>query len=282
MAIRICQFQPETRVPLEQIIILAIVQGITEFLPISSSGHLILIPVLTGWKDQGLITDVMVHMGSFVAVLVYFWRDVIKLIKGGLDLLRLKMSLNARMALWIILATIPAVIFGLYVKKTGLIDHVRGAEIVAWNAIIFGVLMYLADRFGPSLKRMEDIGLPTALAIGVAQAIAIIPGTSRSGITMTAGRALGMTRPEAARFSFLLGIPAIAGAGVLVLSEAVSAGETISADAMLAALLTFFSALAAIAFLMALIKRVSFVPFVIYRLILGVLLLWLIHSGYIA
>jgi len=269
-------------VSIEQIIILALVQGITEFLPISSSGHLILIPVLTGWKDQGLITDVMVHMGSFVAVLVYFWRDVIKLTKGGLDLLRLKMSVNARMALWIILATIPAVIFGLYVKKTGLIDSVRGAEIVAWNAIIFGILMYLADRFGPRIKRMEDIKLPTALAIGVAQAVAIIPGTSRSGITMTAGRALGMTRPEAARFSFLLGIPAIAGAGVLVLSEAVAAGETISNDAILAAILTFFSALAAIAFLMALIKRVSFLPFVIYRLALGLFLLWLIHNGTIA
>jgi undecaprenyl-diphosphatase len=269
-------------VSIEQIIILAIVQGITEFLPISSSGHLILIPVLTGWKDQGLITDVMVHMGSFVAVLVYFWRDVIKLIKGGFDLLRLKMSVNARMALWIILATIPAVIFGLYVKKTGLIDSVRGAEIVAWNAIIFGILLFLADYFGPKLKRMEDISLPTALTIGVAQAIAIIPGTSRSGITMTAGRALGMTRPEAARFSFLLGIPAIAGAGVLVLSEAVAAGETISNDAILAAILTFFSALAAIAFLMALIKRVSFLPFVLYRLALGAFLLWLIHNGTIA
>lgn len=268
--------------PIEQIIILAIVQGITEFLPISSSGHLILVPVLTGWKDQGLITDVMVHMGSFVAVLVYFWRDVIKLTLGGIDLLRLKFSLNAKMALWILIGTVPAVIFGLYVKKTGLIDAVRGAEIVAWNAIIFGVLMYVADRFGPKQKHMEDIGWRAALAIGVAQAIAIIPGTSRSGITMTAGRALSMTRPEAARFSFLLGIPAIAGAGVLVLSEAVAAGETISTDAILAAILTFFSALAAIAFLMALVKRVSFLPFVLYRLALGFFLLWLIRNGVIA
>ncbi|MGI9481669.1 MAG: undecaprenyl-diphosphate phosphatase [Hyphomicrobiales bacterium] len=267
---------------IEQIIVLAIVQGITEFLPVSSSGHLILVPTLSGWKDQGLITDVMVHMGSFVAVLVYFWRDVVKLTKGGIDLLRLKFTLNARMALWIIIGTIPAVIFGLYVKKTGLIDQVRGAEIVAWNAIIFGILMYIADRFGPKQKHMEDIGWRTALAIGVAQAIAIIPGTSRSGITMTAGRALSMTRPEAARFSFLLGIPAIAGAGVLVLSEAVAAGETISGDAVLAAVLTFFSALAAIAFLMALVKRVSFLPFVIYRLALGFLLLWLIQNGTIA
>lgn len=267
---------------IEQVVILALLQGITEFLPISSSGHLILLPILTGWKDQGLITDVMVHMGSFVAVLAYFWRDVLDLIKGAFDLVRRIESVNARKALYIVLATIPAVIFGLFVKVTGIIDAVRGAEIVAWNAIIFGILMYLADRYGPKLHTMEDISLRTAMLIGVAQAIAIIPGTSRSGITMTAGRALGMTRPEAARFSFLLGLPAIGAAGVLVLSEAVAEGQTISADAWLAALLTFFAALAAIAFLMALVKRVSFLPFVIYRLLLGFALLWLVYSGVLA
>lgn len=267
---------------IEQVVILALIQGITEFLPISSSGHLILLPILTGWKDQGLITDVMVHMGSFVAVLAYFWRDVLDLIKGAFDLVRRIESVNARKALYIILATIPAVIFGLFVKVTGIIDAVRGAEIVAWNAIIFGILMYLADRYGPKLHAMEDISLRTAMLIGVAQAVAIIPGTSRSGITMTAGRALGMTRPEAARFSFLLGLPAIGAAGVLVLSEAVAEGQTISSDAWLAALLTFFAALAAIAFLMALVKRVSFLPFVIYRLLLGFALLWLVYSGVLA
>ncbi|NNF77522.1 MAG: undecaprenyl-diphosphate phosphatase, partial [Rhizobiales bacterium] len=182
---------------IEQVVILALLQGITEFLPISSSGHLILLPILTGWKDQGLITDVMVHMGSFVAVLAYFWRDVLDLLRGALDIVRRIKSDNARKALYIILATIPAVIFGLFVKVTGIIDAVRGAEIVAWNAIIFGILMYVADRYGPKIHRMEDISLRTAMLIGVAQAVAIIPGTSRSGITMTAGRALGMTRPEA-------------------------------------------------------------------------------------
>ncbi len=264
---------------IEQVVILALIQGITEFLPISSSGHLILLPILTGWKDQGLITDVMVHMGSFVAVLAYFWRDVLDLIRGAFDLVRRVESVNARKALYIILATIPAVIFGLFVKVTGIIDAVRGAEIVAWNAIIFGILMYLADRYGPKLHAMEDMTLRMAMLIGVAQAVAIIPGTSRSGITMTAGRALGMTRPEAARFSFLLGLPAIGAAGVLVLSEAVAEGQTISGDDWLAALLTFFAALGAIAFLMALVKRVSFLPFVIYRIVLGVGLLWLVYSG---
>ena len=125
---------------IEQIIVLAIIQGITEFLPISSSGHLILVPALTGWPDQGLIVDVMVHMGSFLAVIAYFWRDILNLTIGGLNLLRGQLTDHGRMALLILAGTIPAVAFGLFVKKTGLIDAVRGPEIVAWNAIIFGVL----------------------------------------------------------------------------------------------------------------------------------------------
>lgn len=264
---------------LEQILVLAIIQGITEFLPISSSGHLILVPVLTGWKDQGLLTDVMVHMGSLLAVLAYFWRDVLRLAVGGLNLLRGRMSDDGRMALYIVAATIPAVAFGLLAKKTGLIDGIRGPQIVAWNAIIFGIVMYFADRFGAQLRAMEQMRLGPAMMIGVAQAIAIIPGTSRSGITMSAARALGFTRPEAARFSFLLGIPAIAGAGVLVFGEALSNGETISNDAIMTGALTFFTALGAIAFLMAAVRKMSLLPFVIYRLVLGVVLLWLVYAG---
>jgi undecaprenyl-diphosphatase len=265
---------------IEQIIVLAVIQGITEFLPISSSGHLILVPALTGWRDQGLITDVMVHMGSFLAVLAYFWRDVWRLSVGALNLLRGRMSDDGRMALYIVAGTVPAVVFGLFVKKTGFIDAIRGPEIVAWNAIIFGIVMYAADRFGRHAKPMEHMTLSPAVLIGIAQAVAIIPGTSRSGITMSAARALGFTRPEAARFSFLLGIPAIAGAGVLVLGEALGSGETISNDALLTGGLTFFTALGAIAFLMALVKRMSLTPFVIYRLILGAVLLWLVYSGF--
>ena len=267
------------RVLIEQIIVLAIIQGITEFLPISSSGHLILVPALTGWKDQGLITDVMVHMGSFLAVLVYFRHDVLDLARGGMELLRGRMTDNGRMALYIIAATIPAVLFGLFLKSTGAIDALRGAKIVAWNAIIFGLVMYVADRFGAQMRAMADMKLGPAMLIGVAQAIAIVPGTSRSGITMSAARALGFSRPEAARFSFLLGIPAIAGAGVLVLGEALGNGETISSDAILTGALTFLTALAAIAFLMAIVKRMSLLPFVIYRLVLGVVLLWMIYGG---
>jgi undecaprenyl-diphosphatase len=267
---------------LEQIIVLALIQGITEFLPISSSGHLILVPALTGWKDQGLITDVMVHMGSFLAVLVYFRHDVMRLVLGGIDMLRGRVTDDGRLALYIVIATIPAVAFGLFVKHTGLLAAVRGPEVVAWNAIIFGIVMYAADRFGAHDRIMEQMKLAPAVVIGIAQAIAIVPGTSRSGITMSAARALGFTRPEAARFSFLLGIPAIAGAGTLVLGEAIGNGERISMDAVLAGAFTYLTALAAIAFLMAMVRRMSLLPFVIYRLVLGVLLLWLVQDGFFA
>lgn len=263
--------------PLEQIVVLAIVQGITEFLPISSSGHLILIPALTGWKDQGLTTDVMVHIGSLAAIIVYFWRDVLSILAGLLDLVRGRWSGRARLAAYIAAATIPAIAFGLILKWLGLLDKIRGIEIVAWNALVFGILMLVADKMGPRLKAMEDITLKPAMIIGLAQALALIPGTSRSGITMTAARFLGFERAEAARFSFLLGIPAIAGAGVLTVLEMNSNGHVMPAGAVTAAIFTFFSALAAIAFLMAMVKRMSFTPFVIYRILLAGFLLVLAY-----
>ena len=263
-----------------QIVVLALIQGITEFLPISSSGHLLLVPALTGWPDQGLLTDVMVHMGSFLAVVVYFWRDCVNLVMGGLDLLRGRMTGWGKLALMILLGTIPAVLFGVLLDKIGFMDMVRTMpEVVAWNAIFFGILLYLCDRYGLSNRRMSDMTWMPALIIGVAQAIAIIPGTSRSGITMTAARALGFERPEAARFAFLLGIPAIAGAGVLKLGDAVASGESITFGMLLTAVLTFFVALGTITVLMKMVRHVSFLPFAVYRVILGVVLLALIYSG---
>jgi undecaprenyl-diphosphatase len=263
--------------PMEQIIVLAVVQGITEFLPISSSGHLILIPVFTGWTDQGLVTDVMVHIGSLFAILVYFWRDVLRLAIGALNLVRLRMTDDARLALYIVLATIPAVVFGLILSATGLLDRIRGIEVVGWNAIIFGFLLLVADRTGLRAKTMDDIRLSPALAIGAAQALALIPGTSRSGITITAARFLGYERAEAARFSFLLGIPAIAGAGVLTVKKVADSGQAIPPDALLAAAFTFISAILTIAFMMAMLRRISFTPYVLYRFFLGGFLLVLAY-----
>jgi undecaprenyl-diphosphatase len=267
--------------PIEQIVVLAIIQGVTEFLPISSSGHLELLPFLTGWMDQGLTVDVMVHMGSLLAILVYFWRDVLSLAWGALKLLKGEMTNEGRLALLIVIGTIPAVLFGLYLRKSGLSETLRGPYVVAWNAIIFGIIMLIADRMGPMAKRMEQMTLLPALIIGVAQALALIPGTSRSGITITAARALGFTRPESARFSFLLGIPATAGAGVLVLSPAAQSGDLFTGDTLLTGALTFLCALGAIAFLMTLVRRISLLPFVIYRLLLGIALLLSLSYGLI-
>jgi undecaprenyl-diphosphatase len=265
--------------PIEQIIVLALIQGITEFLPISSSGHLILVPVVTGWQDQGLITDVMVHMGSFIAVIVYFWRDVLALIEGAFNLLRGRVTPAGSLAVMIVAATIPAIAFGLFLKHYGFMEHFRSAQLVAWNAIVFGILLYVTDAFGPTRRTMEDMRFGPALLVGVAQALAIIPGISRSGITMSAQRAMGFTRPEAARFSFLLGLPAIAGSGVLVVGEAFEQGTPITADAVLTGLLTIVTAFLAIAFLMAVLRRFSMFWFALYRVMLGGALLALIYAG---
>ena len=264
-----------------QIITIAVVQGITEFLPISSSGHLILVPVLTGWKDQGLITDVMVHMGSFLAVVVYFWRDILTMLRGLFELLTGRMTTGARLAFLLIVGTIPAVAFGLFMKFSGLQEAIRGPVIVTVNAVLFGLVMWYADARGPRERRSEELGFGEAFLVGLAQAVAIIPGVSRSGITMSAGRLLGLTRDEAARFSFLLGIPAIAGAGILVLGEALETGQPITGDAILAGVLTFFVALGAIAFLMRIITRVGLLPFVIYRFVLAAVLGALMLTGHI-
>ncbi len=263
---------------IEQIIVLAIVQGITEFLPISSSGHLILVPQLMHWEDQGLIVDVMTHVGTLFAILIYFWRDVWNISRGALELLRGKVTEEGKLAIYIVLATIPAIAFGLFLKKFGFGDLERNVAVVAWNTILYGILMLIADMVGPQQRTIKDMTLGSAMIIGVAQALALIPGTSRSGVTMTAGRFLGFTRPDAARFSFLLGIPAIAGAGVLTVGDAFASGDPVTMDSVYCAILTFFAGLAAIAFLMALIRRISFLPFVLYRMVLGGFLLVMIYS----
>jgi undecaprenyl-diphosphatase len=263
---------------IEQIVVIALVQGITEFLPISSSGHLILIPALTGWPDQGQFTDVMVHLGTLAAILIYFWRDVFKLIKGALLLFKREVTPEGRLAIYIVLATIPAIAFGLVLEKLNMPDLERNVAVVAWNTILYAILMLVADMWRPQNKTLADMTLGAAMFIGVAQALALIPGTSRSGVTITAGRFLSFNRPDCARFSFLLGIPAIGAAGALKLLEALHSGEKIGMDTIACAALTFLAGLAAIAFLMAVLKRVSLLPFVLYRMVLGGFLLVLLYA----
>jgi len=263
---------------IEQIIVLAVVQGITEFLPISSSGHLILVPKLMHWQDQGLVVDVMTHLGTLLAVLIYFWRDVWRLIVGTLELFKGKVTDNGRLAIYIVLATIPAIAFGVFLKEFGYTDLERNVAVVAWNTILYGILMLIADMASPQERTMSNMTLGSALIIGVAQALALIPGTSRSGVTMTAARFLGFTRPESARFSFLLAIPATAGAIVFTVGDALAIGEGVTMDAVYCAALTFVAGILAIAFLMGLIRRISFLPFVLYRMVLGGFLLVLLYT----
>jgi undecaprenyl-diphosphatase len=264
---------------LEQILVLALIQGITEFLPISSSGHLILVPALTGWPDQGILTDMVTNVGSLLAVIIYFWRDVVAMAKGGFDVLRRRSSSNAVLLLNVAIGTVPIVVVGLIMKATHLDDHIRSTTLVAVNAIVFGLLLYAADAFGLLTRTMREMTWKGALIIGCAQAFSLSPGTSRSGITMTAGRALGYLRPEAARFSFLLSIPANGAASMLVIGDALSSGETLTGAVIMTGILTFFVALLTIAFLMRLLRTMSFLPFVIYRVVLGGALLGLIWAG---
>ena len=264
---------------IEQIIVLALIQGITEFLPVSSSGHLILVPALTGWKDQGVVTDMVTNLGTLAAVIIYFWRDVVAMFKGLMDMLKRKTTQNAMLTTHVIIGTIPIIVIGLLMKITHLDDHIRSATLVAINAIVFGILMYAADAYGLMRRVVSDMNWKSALIIGGAQALSLSPGTSRSGITMTAARGLGFVRPEAARFSFLLSIPANGAASLLVIGDALKSGQSISGPVILTGILTFFIALGTITLLMRMVRTVSFLPFVIYRVILGGALLGLIYSG---
>jgi undecaprenyl-diphosphatase len=266
-------------VPILHILVLAIIQGATEFLPVSSSGHLILVPYATGWADQGLVIDVAAHLGTLVAVLAYFWRDVRLMIIGLWHLIFGRMDDGGRLVMFLVTATIPALAVG-YLVDRYFSDTLRNPQIVAWALIGFGVMLYLADRVGLTVNQMKHMTLAQALIIGLVQALAFIPGTSRSGVTMTAARLLGYERGEAARFSFLLSIPAISAAGLWKGRELINGSD---AEMLQSALFTMgFSAIAgflAIAFLMAWLRRASFTPFVGYRLLLGGLILWLIYSG---
>ena len=278
-----------------QLLLIAIVQGITEFLPISSSGHLILIPTFTDFPDQGPLIDVAVHVGSLLAIIVYFFKDVMVLARGGfasigINAKREEAPKERRLFWWIVLGTIPAVAFGLAIKlgafnslaetwfgitvvDDDLMSSIRFTDLIAVNLIVYGILLGLADRFGKEVKTFEDMSWKDGLIVGIAQAMAIIPGTSRSGITMTAARALGYSRVESARFSFLLSIPAVAGAGVLIVPEIFEAGGGLAMEALIAGVLTFIAAFATMAFLMSFLKKASMLVFVIYRVALGVALL---------
>ncbi|WP_294609129.1 undecaprenyl-diphosphate phosphatase [uncultured Roseovarius sp.] len=257
------------------IFLVAIVQGITEFLPISSSGHLILLPKLTGLADQGQMIDVAVHVGTLLAVMIYFWadlRDAIiglpRLISGRAD------TPGARLALLLLVASVPVIAFGLLLQLTGLEEQMRSITVIGWTTLVFGLLLYWSDQTGDSVKTAKDWNIQDAMMIGVWQAIALIPGTSRSGITITGARFLGYARHDAARVSMLMSVPTIFASGLFLGGEVVlTANMGLLRDGVIAALLAFVAALIALSLMMRLLRSVSFTPYVIYRIFLGLSLL---------
>jgi len=250
---------------LTHIIWLALIQGLTEFLPVSSSAHLILVPRLLEWPDQGLAFDVAVHLGTLLAVVAYFRRDIVTLFLAWLaSVTQRAMTPEARLAWGVILGTIPAGLVGLAFKDV-IEVHLRSPLVIAATTIVFGLLLWFADRRSKLVRDEYTLGWQDFLVIGGAQAIALIPGTSRSGITITAGLLLGLTREAAARYSFLLSIPII----VLSSTQPVE-WNTLFIGTAIAAL----SAFVCIHFFLAFINKMGMTPFVIYRLLLGALLLW--------
>ncbi|MEM7507833.1 MAG: undecaprenyl-diphosphate phosphatase [Pseudomonadota bacterium] len=260
------------------IIVLALIQGVTEFLPISSSGHLVLWPLLTGRADQGVTMDVAVHLGTLVAVMLFFRADMARLFAGTWDVLRGRFGTSdARLALLIAVATIPAVLAGAVLKLTGAMDGLRSVEIIGWATLIGGVLLWLADRFGRETRTGDGWTMRDAVLMGVAQACALVPGTSRSGACMTMARALGFERSEAARLALLMAVPTILAAGTLETAGVIADGNLqLGAELVLGATLSCAAALAALWLMMGMFaQNWTMTPFVIYRLILGAALLLL-------
>lgn len=262
------------------LVLLALIQGVTEFLPISSSGHLVLLPNLTGLDDQGQVIDVAVHVGTLGAVIVYFWPDVRlglwgvpRLLTGRID------TPGARLAFLLMVATVPVILAGLVLHLTGLADALRSIAVIGWTMLVFGLVLYWADQRGPMRKQTENWSLRDAVILGLWQAVALIPGTSRSGITITGARFLGYGRESAARLSMLMSIPTIAASGILLGADAAMAADLAALrDGAIAAALAFAAALVALAVMMRLLKTISFTPYVIYRIVLGVILLGIAYG----
>jgi len=261
-----------------QIIVLAVVQGLTEFLPVSSSGHLILVPAFFGWSDQGLVFDIAVHFGSLGAVCIYFRKDVAGLLRGAGDILTGRGgSDQARMAWCIGIGTIPAAIAGLLLAGW-IAVNLRSPMVVVGTLAGYGILMALADRYAPRDRGISTIGIRDAVIVGLAQALALVPGTSRSGVTITAGRLLGFGRLDAARFSFLLSVPVILLATILQVVVLITGDDPVAWENLaVAALISGIVAYLSIDFFMRFVSALGLLPFAIYRLLLASVILYVLY-----
>ena len=264
-----------------QAIILGIVQGLTEFLPISSSAHLRIVPALFGWDDPGAAFTAVTQIGTEAAVIIFFWRDIWRIGKTWIQALytpELRGTVDARMGWYVILGTLPIAILGLLFEDQ--IDTVaRDLRLIATTLIVLGVVLYLADRRARTAKSLEDLNLVDGLIYGFAQALALIPGVSRSGATISAGLFMGYERAAAARYAFLLAIPAVVASGLYKLPDALAGdgpglGLTLTSTAF-----AFVFGYASIAWLLRYVSKNSYLPFVIYRIGLGLLVAVLLAVG---
>lgn len=266
-----------------ELFFLALIQGLTEFLPISSSAHLILPSAIFGWQDQGQALDVALHVGTLLAVVLYYRKEVGAMAVAwfgtvGIGPEKGKGSFDGKLAWWIILASIPLGIVG-FLGKDFIEEHLRSAAVIAATTLLFGFLLGFADIKAKENVSVEKLGFKGAMIIGFAQALALIPGTSRSGITMTLGMMLGLTKENAARFSFLLSIPAIVMSGGYLTYKLISSAEAVDWQTLgFGSVLAFVSAYACIHYFLILVSKIGMMPFVIYRLVLGLGLVWFLMS----
>ncbi len=258
-----------------QLIFLALVQGITEFLPVSSSAHLILVPLLTDWQDQGLAIDVAAHLGSLLAVVFYFRKDIARILFAGIDSIqhRKLTSHDSRLFWYLALASIPVLALGFLLRDV-ISTSLRDPLIIAAASIGFGLLLWYADVQGKRIRTINTVNMKDAVIIGLAQALALIPGTSRSGITMTAGLLLGLDRDSSARFSFLMAVPIILAASAYESLKLIQSGLTVElTNFIITALLSAISAFIAIHLFLRFLDKIGMLPFVIYRVLLGIVLI---------
>jgi undecaprenyl-diphosphatase len=266
-------------------IVLGLVQGLTEFLPISSTGHLRIVPAFAGWDDPGAMFTAVIQLGTMLAVVIYFWHDLVRITAAWGRSFRapeLRSTLDARLGWYIALATIPIGVFGLAFKdqiETG----ARNLYLIGVVLIALGLILLAAEVVGSKARGLDEVDRKDAIWVGLAQALALIPGTSRSGATITAGLFLGMERAAAARFSFLLSIPAVVLSGLYGLTDLIAGDEDVSYGALVVAtVFAFVSGYASIAFLLRFLVRHSTLVFVVYRVVLGAVVIALAASGAIS
>ena len=261
-------------------VVLGLVQGLTEFLPISSSAHLFVLSQLVGWEDPGAAFTAVIQIGTELAVLVYFWRDITRIVRTWFGSLRnraLRSHIDARMGWYVIVGTVPIVVLGIAFQDV-IETAARNLWLVAGTLIGFGIVLGIADRIGRKTEGLNDLNARDGILLGLGQALALIPGVSRSGATISTGLLLGYTREAAARYAFLLAMPAVFGSG---LYEARKIGETAVAwpQTIVATVISFVVGLAVIAWLLRWVSTRSFTPFVVYRIVVGLLLIGLLATG---